>query len=183
MSKKIKLISNKEKEIALEKEVMSKVTSGQITMKPKWYFILGSVFSIAGLVSLSVASVFFINIAMFLLRKHGPMGQWRLEAMLNSFPIWIPILAVLGIVLGIWLLKKYDFSYKKNFLFIIFGFILSIFIAGLVIDRLGVNDVWSKRGVMKKFYQGIENQEILIQDNYGKGSMRNGRGNGYYWNK
>ena len=161
--------------VDFEKEVMSKVTSGQITMKPKWYFVLGSVFSIGGLAALSVASVFLVNIIMFSLRKHGPMGQWRLEAMLESFPLWIPILAILGISLGVWLLKKYDFSYKKNFLVITAGFIASIIIAGFVIDQLGLNDVWSRRGMMRKFYQGIENQGNDIPNGPRKGNTPNGR--------
>jgi len=175
MSKNKKVTPKEQKRANFEKEVMSKVTSGQITMKPKWYFVLGSVFSIAGIAALSVASVFLVNIIVFSLRKHGPMGQWKLEAMLESFPLWIPTLAILGITLGIWLLKKYDFSYKKNFFVIIVGFIASIIIAGFVVDQLGLNDIWSKRGMMRKFYQGIENQENIIPNGPGKGNMQNGR--------
>ncbi len=183
MSKSKKIISKKEKKIDFEKEVMSKVSSGQINMKPKLYFILGSVFSIVGLISLSIVSVFFVNIIMFLLRKHGPMGQWRLEVMLENFPLWVPILAILGVVSGIWLLKKYDFSYKKNFIAIIISFIVSIIIAAFFIDQLGLNDIWSKRGVMRKFYQRIENQENFTPNNYGKGNMQNSRDSGYNKNK
>ncbi|KKR51743.1 MAG: hypothetical protein UT89_C0009G0010 [Parcubacteria group bacterium GW2011_GWE1_40_20] len=175
MSKNKKVISIEQKMANFEKEVMSKVTSGQITMKPKWYFVLGSVFSIAGLAALSVASVFLVNVMMFSLRRHGPMGQWKLEAMLGSFPIWIPILAISGVTLGIWLLKKYDFSYKKNFLVITVGFIASIIVAGFIIDQLGLNDIWSKRGTMRKFYQGIENQGNIIPNGPGKGNVQNGR--------
>jgi uncharacterized membrane protein YozB (DUF420 family) len=170
----------KEKRADLEKEIMSKVTSGRIAMKPKWYFVIGSLFSIIGLTALSVASVFFVNIMMFLLRKHGPMAQWRLEAMLKSYPVWIPVLAIFGIIAGIWLLRKYDFSYKKNFLLIILGFIASIIIAGFIIDRLGLNDAWSQRGLMKGFYQRIESQDNVIPNGPGKGFLQNGRGNGYY---
>lgn len=174
-----KIISKEQKIVNFEKEVMSKVISGQIAMKPKWYFVLGTVFSIAGLAALSVASSFLINIVLFLLRKHGPMGQWRLETMLESFPLWIPILAIIGIILGLWLLKKYDFSYKKNFAVIIIAFIVSIIIAGFLIDKLGLNDMWSRKGMMRKFYQNIENQENTTPYNWRKGNIQNGRGGGY----
>jgi hypothetical protein len=182
MPKNKTVTSVKEKRIDLEKEIMSKVTSGQINMKPRWYFVFGSIFSIFGLATLSVALVFLANIVMFLFRKHGRMGQWRLEVMLNDFPMWIPILAIVGIAMGIWLLKKYDFSYKKNFTALIIGFIISIIVAGLIIDRLGLNDIWSRGGMMKKFYQRIEIMERVGPNGSDKGTMQNGRDNVYSGN-
>ena len=166
MSKKINTLN-------LEKEIMLKVATGEITMKPKWYFIIGSTLSIVGLAALSVVSIYFVNIISFLLRKHGPMGQWRLETMLNSFPIWVPILAVVGIVFGALLLKKYDFSYKKNFTFIIVGFVISIILSGFLVDSLGLNDVWGRKGNMRRFYQQLENSDNLNSGN----RFRQGMGN------
>ena len=156
--------------INFEKEVMSKVASGKITMKPKWYFVAGSIFMLLGVVAMAVATTFLINLTIFLVRKQGP-GYGKLTMMFESFPIWIPILAILGIGVGIMLLRKYDFSYKKNFFVMIVGFIASVIIAGFVIDRLARNDIWSKGRLMKGFYQQIEHQ--------GAGGLQNGRGNGY----
>lgn len=164
------------KKLNLEKEVMSKVTSGRITMKPKWYFIIGSAFSIAGLAGLSVGSIFLVNIISFLLRKHGPMGQWRLETMINSFPWWIPVLTISGIIGGVWLLKKYDFSYKKNFPLIIAGFIVSIIIAGFIIDRLELNEIWSRKRMMRKFYRQIENRESIFPNSPKRENGQSGNG-------
>ncbi len=144
--------------INLEEIVMNKIKSGQAKMKPKWYFAAGSLLMIMGLVSLTLSAIFLFNLTVFLVRKHGP-GYGRLEIMLNTFPYWIPILAVLGAVLGILLLKKYDFSYNKNFPLILMVFLSSIIIAALSIDYLGLNDVWSRRGPMKRFYQHFENQK------------------------
>jgi len=156
--------------IDIEKEVMSRVTSGEIAMKPRWYFVAGSVFMLLGTIAAAVAVAFLINLTIFLIKKQGP-GYGRLAIMFESFPFWIPILAILGIGVGILLLRKYDFSYKKNFLLMIIGFIATVAIAGFVIDGLGLNDIWSRGGLMKGFYQRIENQ--------GKGGLQNGKGNGY----
>jgi uncharacterized membrane protein len=141
--------------INIEKEVMSRVSSGKIAMKPKWYFVAGSVFMLFGITSAAVAAVFLINLTIFLLRKQGP-GYGKLAMMFGSFPFWIPILAIVGIGAGILLLRKYDFSYKKNFLLIIIGFIATVAIAGFVIDGLGLNDIWSRHSPMRGFYQQIE---------------------------
>ena len=154
-----------------EEKVMAKIRSGQVKMKPKWLFITGSVLSLAGLVGLSVSAVFLINIVFFLLRKHGPMGNWRLELMLNSLPFWVPVAAIICLVGGIWLLKKYDFSYKKNFALIILGFIFSIIIAAWVVDAIGFNERLLKKGRMRRFYQQLEKQEETLP---------RGRGNGLY---
>lgn len=150
----------KDKALNMEKAIMEKIKEGKVKMKPKLYFILGTMFSIAGLAGISVSCAFLINIILFVLKRHGPMGQWRLNVIFDSFPIWIPVVAITGIVFGIWLLKKYDFSYKKNFAGIAVGFILSILIAGYMIDKMGINDVLSQKGTMRRFYQNIEGQSM-----------------------
>ena len=152
-NKKITLKENQE--TGLEKEVMSKIASGEVVMKPKWYFITGSFFMLFGTIALTVAAIFLINLTIFFIKKQGP-GYGKIMLMFNNFPIWIPILAVIGIGVGILLLRKYDFSYKKNFSLIVFGFVASIIIAGFAIDALGLNDVWSKRGPIRNLYQGME---------------------------
>ena len=156
--------------IDFEKEIMSRVASGKITMKPRWYFVAGSVFMVFGTVAMAVVASFLINLTIFLIKKQGP-GYGKLTIMFESFPFWIPVLAILGIGFGIFFLRKYDFSYKKNFFVIIIGFIASVVIAGFVIDSLGLNDIWSKGCFMKGFYQQIEKQ--------GNGGLQNGMGNGY----
>ena len=152
-SKQITLDSHK---LNMETIVMEKIKSGKVEMKPRWYFVAGSILMTAGFVGLMAGAVFLVNLTIFLIRKRGP-GYGRLEMMLDSFPFWIPIVAVMGIILGIWMLKKYDFSYKKNFHLIIIGIITSIIIAGLFIDYLGLNDVWSHQGIMRRLYQQSEN--------------------------
>jgi hypothetical protein len=166
--------SKKIKQVDFEKTIMSKVKSNEIAMKPRWYFVIGSLLMVSGLVGLSIGAIFITNITLFLLRRHGPMGEWRLQLMLNSFPWWVPILAIAGIVSGIWLLKKYDFSYKKNFWLIVTGFIISIFFAAFILDYLGLNDIWSRQGPMKRFYKQIEgnNSEFQRGQRQGKGWMK-----------
>lgn len=178
MSTNKKIISGSNQKVDFEKEVMSRVASGKIAMKPKWYFVVGSVFMLFGTMATTVAAVFLINLTIFLIRKQGP-GYGKLAIMFQGFPFWIPILAILGIGIGIVLLRKYDFSYKKNFYVTIIGFIASVIIAGFVIDRLGLNNVWSRGGLMKGFYQRIENQDTVLPNGPGKGGLQNGRGNGY----
>ncbi len=146
----------KENQLKLEEKVMSQVKTGKIAMKPKWYFAAGSLLLFSGVVSLSMGAIFLINLTIFALRRRGPITCWRLQAMIENFPWWAPVLAIIGIILGIRLLKKYDFSYKKNFKLIAISFILAVLFGGFLIDSLGINDHWARRGLMKGFYQRLE---------------------------
>jgi hypothetical protein len=173
MSKTLKTPS-----VDLEKTIMAKVKSNEISMKPRWYFVVGSLLTVVGLVGFSIGAVFLTNLTLFLLKRHGPMGQWRLQQLLTSFPLWIPILALIGIVLGIWMLQKYDFSYKKNFWLIILGFIISVVFTAFVIDQLGLNDIWSRQGPMRRFYQQVEGQNSTVPRGSGQGQ---GQGLGHFY--
>jgi hypothetical protein len=156
MPKKSKITSVKTAKIDFQKKVMSQVSSGKIKMKPKWYFVFVSILMIVGLTGVITAAIFFINLNLFLIRRHGPMLQWRLDLMLNNFPLWIPLLAILAVVAGIWLLKKFDFSYKTNFVFLIISFIIALFASGWFINALGLNEIWSQTRPMRRFYQRLE---------------------------
>ncbi|QLG69414.1 MAG: hypothetical protein CH104c_0182 [Candidatus Woesebacteria bacterium] len=158
MSKKIKNKKN------LEKKVVTMIKKGQIKMRPKWYFVAGSLFATIGLIGSSISAMFLTNFIFFLIRKNGP-GFGRIEMAIQIFPWWLPFLAILMVCLGVLLLKRYDFSYRKNFLVIILIFILSIIFSAWVIDKSGINEIWSKKGPMKRFYQEFEkgNQRPMIR--------------------
>ena len=111
---------------------------------------------VIGLTGLTIVSIFLMSLTAFSLRVHGPMGEIRYQQLLSNFPWWAPLLAVIGMTLGIVMLRKYDFSYKKNFWVIVAGLIVSIILAAFVIDYLGLNDAWSRQGPMRRFYQQVE---------------------------
>lgn len=161
----------------IETVIMQKVKGGQIAMKPRWYFALGSILMVLGLAGLTIVSVFLLNLTIFLLKPHGPMGSWRLQVMLSSFPWWVPVIAIVGISLGIWLLKKYDFAYKKNFWLIAAGFIASVFIGAYLMDYLGLNDLWSRQRPMRRFYQQLENPDTFFPRGQGQRRSPGGRQN------
>ena len=148
---------------------MNQIHDQKIKMRPKVYFIAGSVLTFIGLVSSVVVSVFLVGLIRFSLRAHGPMASYRLDQMLSSFPWWAPVLASLGLIIGIWLLRRYDFSFKVNFKTIIIGFVLAVVVGGWVVDSIGLNDALIRRGPMRGMMrqymqdnniQGIQNDEL-----------------------
>jgi len=123
------------------------------------------------LVGLSIGAVFTSHLSLFLLRSRSPMKELRLEQMLSTFPWWIPALAIIGVILGIWLLKNYDFSYKKNFRLIAVSFIFAIILATVALDYLGFNSFWQRQGSMRRYYQQQNNTEPTTFPK-GQGGMR-----------
>ncbi|MGB4834055.1 MAG: hypothetical protein WBP40_03445 [Candidatus Moraniibacteriota bacterium] len=137
----------------LADSVMDRIHTGKANMKPRWYFVLGSAALFTGLVGLVVTSVFFVSFITFFLRSHGPRGAERLAAIAASFPWWALLLGLLGIISGVLLLRRYDFSYKKNFAVIVLGLVFAILAAGWLVNALGLDQLWMKRGPMRGFYQ------------------------------
>ncbi len=150
---------------------MDQIHEEKIKMRPRAYFIAGSILTFIGLVSSVIVSVFLIGLIRFSLRSHGPMAGYRFEVILSSFPWWAPVLAIVGLIAGIWLLRKYDFSFKVNFKVVIIGFILAVIVGGWIIDSIGLNDTLIRRGPM----QGIMRQ--YMQDN----NIQGGQGGDHGW--
>lgn len=125
---------------------MRQIRSKRVVMRPHWYFVLGALAMMVGLIALCIALIFAMSITFFLLRTHGPMGPIRLQAMLDSFPLWLPLLAIVGMFIGIHLLRKYDFSYKHNFRLLALGFVSAIIVSALIIDYSGYTSLWLRRG-------------------------------------
>lgn len=132
---------------------MTSVREGRVKMRPKWQYVLGSLAMIGALTGLTTLSVFLVSVVSFSLRTHGPMGAIRLERLLSTFPWAALVVAAVGVGLGIWLMKKYDFSYKKNFLLITLSFVFAVLLSGWLINYFGLDTLWMKRGPMREFYQ------------------------------
>jgi hypothetical protein len=146
---------SKKNKINIQSNIISQIKKGKIKMKSKWYFITGSILMFLSLIGLSMGVIFLINLNIFFVRKNSPFASLKIQTILSIFPWWIPLLAILGVILAIWLLKKYDFSYKKNSYLIIIAFVISIFMGGFLLDKLKLNEYLS-RGRMKRIYQRIE---------------------------
>lgn len=141
---------------------MSEIRHGKLKMRPKLYFIIGSILVFISLILSILSSIFLFGLIRFSLRSHGPMGTYRFEQLVASFPWWAVILAILGLIIGLWLIRQYDFSYKINFKIIIIGFVVAITIAGYLVDVVGLNDVFSRQGCLNRIY-GKNNCPRLIK--------------------
>lgn len=154
------------KQIDITQKVMEHIHKKDIRMKPRYYFVFAAVLMFISMVLSIIGSVFLISLIRFSFRTHGPMAQYRLEQLLSSFPWWAPFLAAIGIGASIWLLKKYDFSYRHNFRLIIAGFIMALLVAVIVIEYFHLDNVWFRRGPMREMMNRyMQNSQEETQPN------------------
>lgn len=150
--------------MSIRKNVMSKIKNEEIKMKPRWFFVIGSLSAFMAMVGLIIVSVFLVSLVTFSLRRHGPMGDIRFQEIISNFPWWALVSAIVGMVGGVALLRKYDFSYKKNFFAIILSVVAAVVVAGVLINLLGLDNLWIRKGPMRRFYQRYENRNNILQD-------------------
>ena len=145
----------------IEQDIMEKINRGELKMKPKVYFIMGSILTFIGSISTIIVSVFLISLVRFSLRtNYGWRGQYKLDQMLSNFPWWTIILATVTLAVGFWLIHKYDFSYKIKPSVLIIGFIILTIFTGIIIDLIGVNDRLSKKGPMQGMMRNYIQRDI-----------------------
>ncbi|PIS41502.1 MAG: hypothetical protein COT25_02755 [Candidatus Kerfeldbacteria bacterium CG08_land_8_20_14_0_20_42_7] len=126
----------------LAEKISERITQQHLCMRPRAYFIAGSILLGAGLVATLLVAIFFVGVIVFRLRVNGAFtylnGQGGWAPFIDNVP-WIPLaIALVGIGSGILIMKKFEFSYKHAFLGIAGGAVLSIGILGIVIDTVGL---------------------------------------------
>ena len=140
------------KSVDLTNTILNQITTGKVKMKPRWYFVVGSLLAICGLTGTIILSVFLTSLMTFSLRSHGPMGAIRYQQLVSSFPWWALGLAVVGLVFGYQTFKRFDISYKQNFGLLLIGLLTAIILSGWLIDYTGLDTVWMRQGPMRQMY-------------------------------
>ncbi len=140
-------------------DVMERIRLGKLTMRPRLLFVLGSILAFVGLVASVIASTFLVGLVRFSLRTHGPMGDYRFAQIMEGFPWWSFLLAVAGLAFGVWLLRRYELSYKHNFVTLVVMFVTAVILAGVLMDSIGLNDALLRRGPMQGMMRGVLHQD------------------------
>ena len=106
----------------IKKTILEKIQSGDVAMRPKWYYVLKSVLLFTGVAIIGVWIVYLVSFVLFAVLNSGAIfvpafGLRGLTVFLLALP-WLMILlaAVFIIVLEV-LVRKYSFGYRKPLLY------------------------------------------------------------------
>ncbi len=145
------------KQLNIADSVMKEIDAGHVKMRPKIYFVLGMLALGIGLTSTMLLGVWFVGLTSYHFRHHDPLsfvafGQHGWIAFLRTFPFIPLLLALAAIGIGIWLIRKYEVSYKHSFLGIAVAAVVAVVVTGYVIDELGVNERLATMPPMRMWY-------------------------------
>jgi len=176
-----------EKNKILGQEVMAKIHQDKVKMRPRFYFIVGSFLLALGLAIDFILAVFFFMLVVFRIRLHAPFGYFwfgksGFSPFMATFPWLFIFLGAAAILAGILFLKKYDFSYKKNFLLLVFWLVVLIIGAGILLDQIGFNEKANQFETIRGLYdtpfggedwlvgeiKAIEDQAMTIETPHGE---------------
>jgi len=156
------------KEADLSQKVMEQIKKEKVKMRPRVYFLVGSVLLGVGLAGAIIGAILFFNLAFFRMRIHGPFsflmfGEFGFRPFLATFP-WLPLFMSLAAILaGIILLKHYDISYKKSFLVLAIALAVLVLTMGFVLDKIGLNERLERAGPLPPFYpSNFTNQDWVM---------------------
>lgn len=149
---------SKIKKSALKEKIFSQIKKGEVTMRPRAYFVVGSLLSALGLLITSSVLVFSLYLARFALTHPGPGAKIKLSLLLSSLPWYIPVSALGSIILGYYLLRRYDFSYRKNFLVILLIILAGLYLGSVALERSRIEEFLTTRGYLRRFEQNFPGQ-------------------------
>lgn len=138
-------------------EVMEMIRHDEVKMRPRAYFVLGSILVGVGLVlSILLGAILLHAIRFHLLMMEKVFGlPWwvKVYALLHLFP-WSLLFFLAGLLgLGMYLLNKYEFTYKQGLLAVLIGFGSGIVVLSLLIHRIGVDQQIRRVPVGRGIYQ------------------------------
>lgn len=121
-------------------ELMERIRTNQVRMRPRAYFVL-KVAALITLISLIlIISILLSNLISFDLRLNGhdaffAFGLRGIWIILLTFPWWLLVIDLALIVLLRSLLSAFSFGYKNGWLPLVFGLLLISGIAGAMLDH------------------------------------------------
>ncbi len=147
--------------------VMKKIKKQEVKMRPRAYFVAGSMLLGAGVVGVMMLAVLFTGMVFFRLRMQGALGYLRFGSMglahfVKIFPWRTVGLAGIGLMGGSYLLRKQGKTYKIGLGWLVLGVIVTVLGLGLLIDKVGVNEKLQKGRVKSLYEMRFKTEDWLV---------------------
>jgi hypothetical protein len=129
---------------ALKENILAKIKSGELDMKPKWFFVGKSLLNLIGITIIFILAVYFLSFILFILRETGVMfipgmGLHGFMYFITASP-WLLVLLV-GLFLGVLyvLVTKFSFSYRRPLVYSLVGIVLFVIVMAATLHELGMH--------------------------------------------
>jgi hypothetical protein len=121
-------------------DILKKIKSGEVDMKPQWHFVLKSLLLVLGVITAALLIIYLLSFVLFALRQSGvgfiPIYGFRGLSMFIMNSPWLLIASAAGLVVVLQLLvHKYSFSYRQPLLYSTIGVIMLVLLGSFIIDQ------------------------------------------------
>ena len=160
--------NNENKDI--KSQVLEKIQSGKISMKPHFYFVLQVVALIVVSVMTLLISSLLVSFIVFSLITSGKLFLFGFGArgflmFFVLFPWPLLIIEIAFIVLLEWLIKKFKFGYRTSLSRLVFVILLVSIVISVIIDITPLHDALLRRAEQR-------NLPLPLVDDYYRGIRR-----------
>ncbi|MBI5153095.1 MAG: hypothetical protein HZA36_01410 [Parcubacteria group bacterium] len=131
---------NHREDITLRDRIIKAIQSGQVTMRPRWHFILKTILVATGVMVVFLGLLYIISFIIFILQHTGLLfvplfGMGGIYRLLFSLP-WVLIFLSFSflVVLEI-LVRRHAFAYRRPLLYSIMGILTIVIIGGIVVAQ------------------------------------------------
>jgi len=134
----------------LREQVLAKIKSGSVKMKPRFSFILRALLLISGLVIVTLLVLYLTSFVFFMLRSNGTwlapvFGLRGLGLFMTSLPwLLLLVIALFVVVLEI-LVRHFSFGYRRPLLYSVFGILFVLGLTGFMVAQTPLHEgLWER---------------------------------------
>ena len=132
--------NNSNSERTIHEQIMDKIQTGRVKMRPKWRFVIGTVLWILGLAMAALASLYLISLTVFVLHRSGlwfapSFGPRGWMVLLFSFPWLILAAAVVFIAVLEFFVRHYSFAWRFPLLYSALAVMALAVAGGLIVAQ------------------------------------------------
>lgn len=151
-------------------DILTKIQSGEVDMKPRWHFALSSLLLIFGVLTAALIVVYLLSFILFVLRQSGvgffPLYGFRgLSVFVMSSP-WLLIASAGALVVVLQLLvHKYSFSYRQPLLYSVVVLVGVTLLGSYMISQSQLHqqlEIFARERntpVLDRLYRGIDERQ------------------------
>ncbi len=134
-----------DKSKSLKESILDLIKSGEISMRPRWHFVLKAILTVLGMAILFLAILYLLSFIFFILRASGvwfapEFGFRGIGIFLLSLPWLLIALSIAFVVLLEVLVRQYSFAYRKPLMYSLAGIIVFVMVASFAIARIGFHE-------------------------------------------
>ncbi len=151
----------------LKNNILNKIKSGEVDMKPHWHFVLKSLLLILGIIVAVLLTVYILSFIHFFLSQSGvgflPLYGFRGVSLFVMDSPWLLVASVGGLIVVLHLLiQKYSFIFRQPLVYSLLAIIILVLFGSYAIEQTQFHSSMrelsqNQRGpVLKSFYKDID---------------------------